>query len=102
MTTLESTQLEALAQLLFSLVDNDASVGFLTPLSKPMARQYWEGVLDTSRVLWVATCNEVNCGKIQLHLEPKQNGIHLIYYINLSIILKQEKFQAMRDQVMVN
>jgi acetyltransferase len=69
-----------LADLLMDAVESGASVGFLPPLERGEAVAYWETVADAirqkSRVLLVATENQLIQGAVQLMLEMRANGNH--------------------------
>lgn len=81
---LHSTQLKPLipqfVSLLQDVVDNGASVGFLPPLFKAEATEYWQDVYESiqgqSKLLWGAFEAGELVGTIQLNLEPRANGIH--------------------------
>jgi ribosomal protein S18 acetylase RimI-like enzyme len=69
--------LEGLSSLLIDVVDNGASVGFLSPLVLEEAKSYWKEVLkDEGAILWIAITEGKILGSIQLHLCQKQNGKH--------------------------
>ena len=72
--------LPALIALLKDVVDDGASIGFLPPLEKAEAAQYWQGVIEAvaggTRVLLVATCDGDVAGAAQLDLCQKPNGVH--------------------------
>ncbi|HTS28749.1 MAG TPA: GNAT family N-acetyltransferase [Bryobacteraceae bacterium] len=69
-----------LAELLMDAVASGASVGFMPPLERPEALDYWRGVVaamrEGSRVLLVATENGRIGGSVQLALETRANGNH--------------------------
>lgn len=71
--------LEPLADLLIDAVHSGASIGFLAPLSRPTAEQYWRGVLSAVGellLLWVAEIDGRVVGSVQLALCDKDNGRH--------------------------
>lgn len=68
--------LEQLCDLLIAVVQEGASVGFLPPLSRAEARDYWSKVLQPGVLLWVAEENGLVQGTVQLHLVWKPNGTH--------------------------
>lgn len=72
--------ISALVTLLQDAVENGASVGFMMPLPRATAEQYWEDVIadltEGSRLLWVARDSGGICGTIQLGLCQKPNGTH--------------------------
>lgn len=69
-----------LVELLKESVDEGASLGFLPPLAREEAREYWEslrGELDAEkRVLIVAMLGEALVGSGQLALPPLPNARH--------------------------
>jgi acetyltransferase len=71
--------LEPLAELLIDAVHSGASIGFLAPLSRSTAEQYWRGVLSAVGellLLWVAEIDGRVVGSVQLALCDKDNGRH--------------------------
>jgi len=71
--------LEPLADLLIDAVHSGASIGFLAPLSRSTAEQYWRGVLSAVGellLLWVAEIDGHVVGSVQLALCDKDNGRH--------------------------
>lgn len=74
-TTIEECKME-LVDLLIQVVQSDASIGFLPPLSKAESERYWDGVVGPDVILFIATLNNVVVGTVQLHLCAKQNGSH--------------------------
>lgn len=75
-----SGRLDALADLLIDAVDSGASVGFLPPLPRPEAIDYWEKVVAAlrggARILLVAEREGVMDGSVQLDVETRANGRH--------------------------
>lgn len=69
-------ELEKLSNLLQVVVNDGASIGFLPPLKKEVARQYWQNVIKPNVRLFVAKIDDEIVGSVQLHLETKENGIH--------------------------
>lgn len=67
---------EELSNLLKTVVDDGASIGFLPPLEQKESAKYWETVLAPEVILYVAKINNEVAGSIQLHLVTKPNGIH--------------------------
>ncbi|HDR4724335.1 GNAT family N-acetyltransferase [Bacillus cereus group sp. Sample62] len=67
---------EELSNLLKTVVDDGASIGFLPPLEQKESVKYWETVLAPEVILYVAKINNEVAGSIQLHLVTKPNGIH--------------------------
>lgn len=68
--------IDELSQLLITVVDQGASIGFLPPLSLSDATQYWDSVLSPGVILYIAVMEGRIAGTIQLHLCMKQNGRH--------------------------
>ncbi|MGG3280074.1 N-acetyltransferase family protein [Paenibacillus solani] len=73
---IEPIMLEKLSDLLINVVDDGASVGFLSPLSKEKATQYWKDALQPGVTLWIAQCNGLVVGTVQLQLAMKPNASH--------------------------
>jgi acetyltransferase len=75
----ESVQ-EELAELLQDAVHHGASVGFVSPVSGEVARQYWHDVIkdlrQDSRVLLVLRTQGRVVGSVQLGLCLRPNGTH--------------------------
>ncbi|EOP40839.1 GNAT family N-acetyltransferase [Bacillus cereus] len=68
--------IEELSELLKTVVNDGASIGFLPPLEQKEATNYWQTVLALEVILYVAKINNEVAGSIQLHLVTKPNGIH--------------------------
>lgn len=68
--------LDELSDLLIRVVDDGASIGFLPPLPYSEAKRYWENVLTTGVILFVAKMDNQITGTVQLHLCTKPNGTH--------------------------
>ena len=66
----------SLSALLTEVVADGASIGFLPPLSCDDAMAYWQSVPAPNVRVWVARRNGEIVGSIQLHLSPRQNGLH--------------------------
>ena len=71
---------EALIDLLIDAVENGSSVGFVLPLSRLEAGQYWSALApslaDGSRLLWLASDATGPLGTVQLELATKKNGVN--------------------------
>ncbi|MBE4909075.1 GNAT family N-acetyltransferase [Bacillus luteolus] len=65
-----------LSELLVQVVEDGASIGFLPPLGMSEARAYWDGVLQTECILFIAKVGNEISGTVQLHLNMKANGCH--------------------------
>ena len=75
----ELTLVPALCMLLEDAVHGGASVGFLAPLARGKAEQYWTGVFETlgeGLRLWVAEDRGSVVGCVQLAPCMKENGRH--------------------------
>ncbi|RFU63633.1 GNAT family N-acetyltransferase [Bacillus sp. V59.32b] len=68
--------MDELSELLVEVVEEGAAIGFLPPLELHEARNYWESLLKSDVVLFIAKINNEIAGSIQLHLPTKQNGRH--------------------------
>ena len=70
---------EPLSDLLIDAVESGASVGFLAPLSREAAQQYWRQVLGSvgeGLRVWVADLGGEVVGSVQLALCERENGVH--------------------------
>jgi Acetyltransferases len=74
-TSIEAS-LDELADLLVRVVEGGASVGFLPPLSKDEARDYWRSVPNRDVVLLAARKDGRIAATVQLQLCGKANGSH--------------------------
>jgi ribosomal protein S18 acetylase RimI-like enzyme len=74
--SMNPSMLEELSELLISVVEDGASIGFLPPLSSIEAIKYWHEVIQNGVNVWIAMKNEKIIGTIQLHLAMKQNASH--------------------------
>ncbi|WP_397334391.1 GNAT family N-acetyltransferase [Paenibacillus glycanilyticus] len=68
--------LEELADLLVEVVKDGASVGFLPPLGKEEAKQYWRSVPGPDARLFAAKVDGRIAASVQLQLCGKANGSH--------------------------
>jgi ribosomal protein S18 acetylase RimI-like enzyme len=76
---LQSMSLETkkdLSELLISVVEDGASIGFLPPLSMNEAEAYWQNVIKPDVMLWTVADEGKIVGTIQLHLAMKANASH--------------------------
>lgn len=64
-----------LSNLLKTVVDDGASIGFTSTGTKESTK-YWQTVLAPEVILYVAKINNKLAGSIQLQLVTKPNGIH--------------------------
>ena len=73
-------EIDALASLLIDCVEGGASVGFMLPLSRARATQFWEGiasdVANGARAVLVAEDPHGICGTAQLVLAQPDNQPH--------------------------
>lgn len=71
---------DQLVNILCDCVDDGASIGFIAPLSKAEASDYWQGVegelADKSKIMLLAQENDEIIGAVQLSLCQKKNGLH--------------------------
>lgn len=74
--SLTPVALEQLVELLVTVVEDGASIGFLPPLDPAEARHYWRDVLNPGVCLYVAERDSRITGSVQLHLSPKPNASH--------------------------
>lgn len=68
--------IQELTELLRQVVDEGASIGFLPPMTKKDAIEYWKTTLQPNVIIFVAKINNKIAGSVQLHLYSKQNGKH--------------------------
>ena len=72
--------LQQLAALLQDSVHNGSSVGFLPPVTRETAEEYWletlSEVAQGKRILLVASEDGRVMGSVQLALAARQNGLH--------------------------
>jgi GNAT superfamily N-acetyltransferase len=73
---IDEVALERLAELLVAVVAQGASVGFLPPLARSEAEEYWRGVLKPGVILLVAERDGWVIGTAQLELAMRANGRH--------------------------
>ena len=65
-----------LAELIVTVVNDGASIGYLPPMAFADADAYWHTVLSPNRVLLLAEEAGQIVGSAQLFLEPRPNGNH--------------------------
>lgn len=68
--------IKELSELLKTVVNDGASIGFLPPLEQEESTKYWQTVLAPEVILFIAKINNKVAGSVQLHLITKPNGIH--------------------------
>lgn len=66
--------LDEMSGLLVKVVNEGASIGFLSPMLQSTSEEYWRSALNPHVVLYVAWMDDVIAGTVQLHLCSKQNG----------------------------
>lgn len=80
LTAVDATAIEELTDILCDCVEGGASVGFMLPLSRARARQFWSVVAAQvaagRRVLLVARDAQGICGTVQLILDLPDNQPH--------------------------
>ncbi len=74
--SMEPSILEPLSELLISVVEDGASIGFLPPLKKDDALRYWQEAIQPGVKVWIAIKNDKIVGTVQLHLAMKPNASH--------------------------
>ena len=67
---------DELSELLMKTVEDGASVGFLSPIKRRDAADYWHTVLVPDIILLAAKIDHKIVGSVQLHLSTKANGRH--------------------------
>jgi GNAT superfamily N-acetyltransferase len=73
---LDDTELDQLADVLIGVVAQGASVGFLPPLTRADAMNYWRGAMKPGVILIVAQSGGRIVGTAQLELAMRANGRH--------------------------
>ncbi|REK76663.1 GNAT family N-acetyltransferase [Paenibacillus paeoniae] len=73
---LTPAQATELSKLLQNVVQDGASIGFLSPMSLEEAEQYWQSVLEPGAFLWAAYMDGSLVGTVQLQLAMKRNATH--------------------------
>ena len=72
--------LAQLIDLLVNTVNDGASIGWIPPIDKATAADYWQERIPEigagNRVLWLAWEGEMLIGSAQLGLEQRENGNH--------------------------
>jgi ribosomal protein S18 acetylase RimI-like enzyme len=67
--------LDELADMLVLVVEG-ASIGFLPPITKEAAVEYWKRVRKPGIILFIAKIEDRVVGSVQLHESSSQNGAH--------------------------
>ncbi|KAA0561530.1 GNAT family N-acetyltransferase [Rossellomorea aquimaris] len=73
LTTIDQ-HIEELSDLLMKVVDDGASIGFLSPMARTAAMDFWQHTLNSHVILYAAWVDDTIAGTVQLHLCTKQNG----------------------------
>jgi ribosomal protein S18 acetylase RimI-like enzyme len=73
LTTIDQ-HIDELSDLLMNVVDDGASIGFLSPMARSAAMEFWQQVLNPHVILYAAWMDDAIAGTVQLHLCTKQNG----------------------------
>lgn len=95
-------QIDPLCDLLIDAVHSGASIGFLTPLSRVSAREYWQQVLQSlgpGLGLWVARQDGRVVGSVQLAPCLKENGRHRAELQKL-FVLSSHRGQGISSRLM--
>ncbi len=96
--------LAALGDILIDVVDGGASVGFLRPLGRAEALQFWRGVVEAvaadRRVLLVAERDGVPVGTVQLGLAAMPNQRHRADLMKLLVRRRARRLGAGRALVL--
>jgi GNAT superfamily N-acetyltransferase len=75
-----AAEVDGLVDVLVDCVEGGASVGFMLPLSRSRAHEFWSGVAEAvgrgDRALLVAEDDEGICGTVQLVLAQPDNQPH--------------------------
>ena len=73
-------EVDGLVDVLVDCVEGGASIGFMLPLARARAHEFWSGVADAvgrgDRALLVAEDDEGVCGTVQLTLAQPDNQPH--------------------------
>jgi ribosomal protein S18 acetylase RimI-like enzyme len=84
--SLDMKTLKELTELLIKIVEDGASVGFLSPLDEVDSMNYWKEVMGPGVFLWVARLDGKMIGTVQLHLAMKKNATHRAEVAKLMIL----------------
>jgi acetyltransferase len=98
----EEPLVQGLCGLLIDAVVHGASVGFIAPLTARTAARYWEQALSsqgTGLHLWVAQCDGVVVGSVQLLPSEKENGLHRAEIQKL-LVLQSHRGHGIASQLM--
>lgn len=96
-------RLDELIELLQDAVDSGASVGFLPPLSRDAASDYWRSILvdldSGHRLLLGAVDRSKLVGSVQLELARKPNALHRAEVQRL-LVLRSVRRQGIGERLM--
>ena len=77
---IDESHVQQLSDVLIDCVEGGASIGFMLPLSRARAHEFWSGLADAvgrgDRALLVAEDDEGVCGTVQLILAQPDNQPH--------------------------
>ncbi|WNQ13843.1 GNAT family N-acetyltransferase [Paenibacillus aurantius] len=84
--SMDNDRIAGLTDLLIAVVEDGASVGFLPPLSREEAANYWGKLMSPGVILWIAKRDNRIIGSVQLHLAMKRNAGHRAEVAKLMIL----------------
>lgn len=74
---LSDAEVDQLADLLVAIVEQGASVGYLPPLAREDAQEYWrKAIASNTTVFLLARRADLIVGTVQLEWSPKKNARH--------------------------
>lgn len=93
---IDANTLEALADVLCDAVNHGASIGFIPPLDKDTARNYWADEVQPAlpsgqRILLIAKRDGCVVGTAQLVLAEKANGLHRAEVVRVLVHSSQRR-----------
>ena len=91
---------ESLADILLDAVDSGASIGFLPPMSRDEARDYWREVQAAGHLAWGAFVEGKLVGTVQLALANKPNARHRAEVQEL-LVLRANRRQGIARELML-
>lgn len=84
-TRLQPAEINDLCDVLIACVDDGASLGFHAPLSREIARAWWERLPRPGVTLLVAEADGRIGGTVQLHAAENANGAHRVEVAKLLV-----------------
>lgn len=75
-TKMTNNYQKELSDLLINIVESEASVGFLPPLNKTEAFNYWKNIVGLDEILVIAKLENEIVGTVQIQMCRKENGKH--------------------------